>query len=148
MVESESVSGETGAGKTVDAVVGSGTVLSVPTAVPATSDIGVAAGESGAGKTVNTDESDANGAVKAESGAGKTEGFQANLENILARVKGAKGPPFNPFKWCLADTPPPFKLVPAKFVPNPELMKHVDRKKHLDSGDFNMYRYTNMRNRY
>ena len=140
LVECETDSGESVAGKTVntDVELGGGKVLNVPTAVPIATDIGIAAGESGAGKTVNTNESD----------AGKTEGFQANLGNILARVKGADGPPFNPFKWCLADTPPPFKLVPATFVPNPELLKHVARKKHLDSGDFNMYRFTNMRDGY
>ena len=150
LVESEPVSGESGAGITVNAgaEIGGGTVVNVPTAVPSAIDVGITADESGACETVNMDESDAGETVKAESGAGKTEGFQANLDNILARVKGADGPPFNPFKWCLADTPPPFKLIPAKFVPNPELLKHVARKKHLDSGDFNMYRFTNMRDGY
>ena len=145
--QSEPVSGESVAGKTVnaDAEAGDGKVFNVPTAVPTS--VGVTADESGAGKTVNTKESDAGKTVKAESGAW-SDGFQANLDHILARVKGANGPPFNPFKWCLADTPPPVKLVPATFIPNPELLKHVARKKHLDSGDFNMYRYTNMRNGY
>ena len=139
IVQSEPISGESVAGKTVNtkADAESGKVVVVSTAVP--TEVGIAAGESGASKTVNT-----NGpaTVNVESGAGKTE---SQADSILARVKGAEGPPFNPFKWCLADTPPPVKLEPAAFVPNPELMRHVDRKKYMDSGDFNMYRYTNMR---
>lgn len=143
IVQSESIPDESGAGKSVNPVSGgaSGTVLNVPTAVPSADD------ESGVGKTVNTAESGAGKTVNsAESDAGKTvNSFQAGLGDILARVKGANGPPFNPFKWCLANTPPPVKLDPATFIPNPDLMRHVDRKRHLDSGDYNMFRYTNMR---
>lgn len=105
-------------------------------------------GESDAGKTVNTVETGAGETVNtAESDAGKTVNtFQAGLGDILDRVKGANGPPFNPFKWCLANTPPPVKLDPATFISNPDLMRHIDRKRQLDSGDYNMFRYTNMRN--
>ena len=129
------MSAESGAGKTVNTLSdgASGTVLNLPTAVPSN------VGESGVGKTVNS----------GESGADKTvDSFQVGLGDILARVKGANGPPFNPFKWILADIPPPVNLDPATFVSNPELMRHVDRNRQLDSGDYNMFRFTNMRNWY
>ena len=118
-------------------------------------------GESGAGKTVNISTATVGGdkivLPTGESDAGKTVKPTANTESgdgavndpkdaILARVKGCSGPPFNPFKWKLVDMPPPIKLEPATFHPNPKLLGHINRKKSMDSGDFNMFRYTNMRN--
>ena len=122
---------------------------------------GQTVGESGAGKTVNISTATTDGGEKVdlstgESGADKTVNQTANVgagagnaddsnDAILARVKGCSGPPFNPFKWKLVDKPPPIKLEPATFHPNPKLLGHVNRKKSMDSGDFNMFRYTNMR---
>ena len=104
-------------------------------------------GESDAGKTVNPSSSDGDSGKKitvstGDSGVGKTVNTS---DNLLDRVKGCNGPPFNPFKWILVNKPPPFKLEPAKFYPNPKLLGHVDRKKFMDGGDFNMFRHTNMR---
>ena len=106
------------------------------TAAAATTD------ESGAGETVNTV---GTAATTDESGAGETVNtVGGGVVDVPILQLAKNGPPYDPSKWELRDHDVPLELSPTQFIPNHTLLRDV--KKSMDAGDYNMYRYTNMRN--
>ena len=80
-----------------------------------------------------------------ESGAGETVNtVGGGVVDVPILQLAKNGPPYDPSKWELRDHDVPLELSPTQFIPNHTLLRDV--KKSMDAGDYNMYRYTNMRN--